>query len=72
MKPLPSCVDYITSVETPQLLKAQELQGGYVVKKNGKPLRYAGGFCVVFPFQLASGKKVAVRCWTAHVCRQTN
>lgn len=75
MKPLPSCVDYITSVETPQLLKAQELQGGYVVKKNGKPLRYAGGFCVVFPFQLTSGKKVAVRCWTAHVSdadRRTN
>ena len=67
MSPLPSCVDYITSIETPQLLKAKELQGGCVVMKNGKPLRYAGGFCVVFPYQLASGKKVAIRCWTAHV-----
>lgn len=67
MNPLPSCVDYITSIETPQLLRAQELQGGYVVLKNGKPLRYAGGFCVVFPYQLSGGKKVAVRCWTAHV-----
>lgn len=36
--------------------------------KNGKPLRYVGGFCVVFPYQLATGKKVAVRCWiAAHV-----
>lgn len=67
MAPLPSCVDYITSIETPQLLKAKELQGGSVVLKNGKPLRYAGGFCVVFPFQLQNNKKVAVRCWIAHV-----
>lgn len=67
MTPLPSCVDYITSIETPQLLKAKVLQGGAVVMKNGKPLRYAGGFCVVFPYQLQNNKKVAVRCWTAHV-----
>lgn len=67
MKLLPSCVDYITSIETPQLLKASTLQGGQVVLKNGKPLRYAGGFCVVFPYLLLTGKKVAVRCWIAHV-----
>lgn len=67
MIPLPTCVDYITSIETPQLLKAKELQGGAVVLKNGKPLRYAGGFCVVFPYQLRNNKKVAVRCWIAHV-----
>lgn len=67
MTSLPSCVDYITSMETPQLLKAQELQGGTVILKNGKPLRYAGGFCVVFPYQLKNNKKVAVRCWIAHV-----
>ncbi len=67
MTSLPNCVDYITSMETPRLLKAKELQGGTVVLKNGKPLRYAGGFCVVFPFQLKHGKKVAVRCWIAHI-----
>ncbi|MDE6190422.1 MAG: hypothetical protein K2G47_02245 [Muribaculum sp.] len=67
MTSLPSCVDYITSIETPQLLKAKELQGGAVVLKNGKPLRYAGGFCVVFPYQLRNNRKVAVRCWIAHV-----
>lgn len=67
MTSLPSCIDYITSVETPQLLKAKELQGGAVVLKNGKPLRYAGGFCVVFPYKLQNNKKVAVRCWIAYV-----
>lgn len=67
MTPLPSCVDYITAMETPQLLKAKELQGGAVILKNGQPLRYAGGYCVVFPYQLPNNKKVAVRCWIAHV-----
>jgi serine/threonine protein kinase len=67
MNALPSCTDYITSIETPQLIRADELRGGEVVRKNGKPLRYAGGFCVVFPYMQSSGKKVAVRCWTAHV-----
>lgn len=67
MKALPSCEDYITSIEVPQLLKANELNGGKVVSFNGYPVMYAGGFCVVFPYVLASSKKVAVRCWTAHV-----
>lgn len=67
MNSLPSCTEYIASIETPQLIKAEELHGGNVVTKNGKPLRYAGGFCIVFPYKKSSGKKVAVRCWTAHV-----
>lgn len=67
MMALPSCIDYLTAIETPRLLKAKELQGGAAVLKNGKPLRYAGGFCIVFPFKLQQGKKVAVRCWIAHV-----
>lgn len=67
MTPLPSCTDYITAIETPQLLKAEKLRGGNVTYKNGKTIRYAGGFCVVFPFIQKDGTKVAVRCWTAHV-----
>lgn len=67
MTSLPGCTEYMTSIETPQLIKAAELRGGKVVTKNGKPLRYAGGFCVVFPYEESTGKKVAVRCWTAHV-----
>lgn len=67
MKPLPSCDDYITSIEVPKLIKANELSGGKVVSYNGNPVMYAGGFCVVFPFLLPSSRKVAVRCWIAHV-----
>lgn len=67
MKTLPSCEDYITSIEVPKLIKANELNGGKVVSYNGSPVMYAGGFCVVFPFVLSSSKKIAVRCWTAHV-----
>ncbi len=67
MSQLPSCIDYITSIETPQLLKYDRLRGGSVVHKKGKPILYSGGFCVVFPYTLQGGKKVAVRCWTAHV-----
>lgn len=67
MKSLPSCEDYITSIEVPRLIKALELNGGKVVSHNGNPVMYAGGFCVVFPFILNTSKKVAIRCWTAHV-----
>jgi len=67
MKALPNCSDYIASIETPQLIKARALRNGRLVTKNGKILRYAGGFCIVFPYVLSSGRKVAVRCWTAEV-----
>lgn len=67
MKTLPSCEDYITSIEVPKLVKATELDGGSVVRFNGSPILYAGGFCVVFPYILSNSKKVAVRCWTAHI-----
>ena len=67
MKSYPSISDYITSLKTPQLILAQELKGGYIQEMNGKVIRYAGGFCVVIPFFLESGKKVAVRCWTAYI-----
>ena len=67
MRNLPSCEDYITSIEVPQLIKAEELNGGRVMCYKGNPVMYAGGFCVVFPYILASNKKVAVRCWTARI-----
>ena len=67
MSHLPSCDDFLTSIETPQLIKAEALRGGSVVHKNGKILRYSGGFCIVFPYNLRTGKKVAVRCWHAAV-----
>lgn len=67
MLKLPSIDDYITAISTPQLIKAEELKGGECVKFNGTDVeRYAGGFCVVFPFNGANGK-VAVRCWHAQL-----
>lgn len=67
MAKLPSIDDYITAISTPQLIKAEELKGGECVKFNGSDVeRYAGGFCVVFPFNSPTGK-VAVRCWHAQL-----
>ena len=31
---------------------------------RGRPVKYAGGFCIVFPY-IVNGKKYAVRCWHA-------
>lgn len=64
---MPSCSDYMLSIDTPQLIKAKTLSGGHVVKVNNNIVRYVGGFCVVFPFQTI-GKKHAVRCWFVNVC----
>ena len=63
---LPDPRDYIISIENPQLVKAAELQGGCPVKERGKLIRYTGGFCIVFPYEV-SGHKYAVRCWKASV-----
>ena len=66
MMVLPDPRDYITSIENPQLVKAKELQGGTPVRDKGKLIRYTGGFCIVFPYEV-SGHKYAVRCWKAAV-----
>ena len=33
---------------------------------KGRPVKYAGGFCIVFPY-IVKDKKYAVRCWHAHL-----
>lgn len=66
MAKLPKCSEYVENIEAPQLIKAPCLQGGRVLKRNDTVIRYAGGFCVVFPFQTVNGK-YAVRCWHAQV-----
>lgn len=63
---MPSCSDYMLSIDIPQLIKAKELTGGHVVKISDNIVRYVGGFCVVFPFQ-TTNKKYAVRCWFVNV-----
>ena len=55
------------SIDTPSLIKAKALSNGHVVKINDNIVRYVGGFCVVFPFQISNNKKYAVRCWFVNV-----
>ena len=57
-----SIEDYSAAIVIPQMVKAPELQGGHPIQKNGRLLRYAGGFCVVYPYETAR-RKYAVRCW---------
>lgn len=67
MPTLPSCEDYEIAIDTAQLIKSDKLTGGYVEKSADVVIRYVGGFCIVFPFYLKTGKKCAVRCWIANV-----
>lgn len=64
--PLPSIPDYSTAIKTPQLVHPNILKGGHPIIKGVNLIKYAGGFCVVFPFETPS-KKYAVRCWHAEV-----
>ena len=57
-----SIEDYSAAIVVSKMVIAPELQGGSPVMKNGRLLRYAGGFCVVYPYQTAR-RKYAVRCW---------
>lgn len=57
-----SIEDYSAAIVIPKMVKAPALSGGHPVEKNGRLLRYAGGFCVVYPYE-AGGRKYAVRCW---------
>lgn len=61
-----SISEYSASINTPQMIRANMLIGGSPVKKNGRQIKYSGGFCVVFPFETSS-KKYAVRCWHINV-----
>ena len=61
-----SISEYSASINTPQMIKASVLIGGNPIKKNGRQIKYSGGFCVVFPYQTAT-KKYAVRCWHTNI-----
>ena len=58
--------EYSASINTPQLIKASMLIGGHPVNKNGRQIKYSGGFCVVFPYETRT-KKYAVRCWHINI-----
>ncbi len=66
MAKLPEVSEYISAIESPQLLKAPLLQHGHTIKKNDTIIRYTGGFCVVFPYK-SQTQKYAIRCWHASV-----
>lgn len=65
MHVLPSCSDYSTAMAN-NLVKASVLNSGHPELYRGRPVKYTGGFCVVFPY-MANGRKYAVRCWHVHV-----
>lgn len=64
--PLPTIPDYTISIKTPQLVHPSILSDGHPIEKGSNVIKYAGGFCVVFPYQTPT-KKYAVRCWHAEV-----
>ena len=64
--PTPSCSDYSASIVVSNLVKAPKLAYGQPEMYKGRPVKYAGGFCIVFPY-IVNGKKYAVRCWHAHL-----
>lgn len=66
MANLPSCSDYSTSIVVSNLVKAPMLLNGSPEMYKGRPVKYAGGFCIVFPY-ITGGKKHAVRCWHAYL-----
>ena len=57
-----SIEDYSAAIVIPGMVQAPELKGGHPVERNGRLLRYVGGFCVVYPYEIAR-RKYAVRCW---------
>lgn len=63
---LPSISEYSASINTPKMIKVNKLMGGIPIKKNGRQVKYAGGFCIVFPYETAT-QKYAVRCWHNNV-----
>ena len=63
---LPTIPEYSDSIKTPALVYPEILQDGHPIEKGVRLIKYAGGFCVVFPYQTTS-KKYAVRCWHAEV-----
>ena len=54
--PLPSIPDYSNCIKTPALVHPEVLNGGHPVEKGVRLIKYAGGFCVVFPYETAARK----------------
>ncbi len=61
--------DYSAAIAVPRMVKARRLRGGHPVRKDGRLVRYAGGFCIVFPYEVPGlrSHKYAVRLWHTEV-----
>lgn len=60
---MPSISNIIDSVKTPRLIKDPFIKGASFDRMpSGEPVRYTGGFTVVFPVTV-NGEKWAFRCW---------
>ena len=61
--------DYSAAIVHPRMVKAHKLRGGHPMRKDGRLIRYAGGFCIVFPYEVPGimGRKYAVRLWHTEV-----
>lgn len=59
-----SLLDISNSLKNAKVcIKVPELSGGSPIECNGHLLSSAGGYCVVYKFQLANGKFKALRIW---------
>lgn len=59
--------DITLSVQVPGLIKDEFIRNGTLeVDDRNRPIRYAGGFAVVFPF-VVNGEKWAFRCWSVDI-----
>lgn len=66
MNNLPQISDYTAAIVVPSLIKAQRLNGGRPEMFNGRPVLYTGGYCAVYPYNVA-GQRYAVRCWHSYI-----
>ncbi len=66
---MPTIPSIKTSVENKDVLVMDEhaKQGTFKRDARGRLMSYAGGFSVVFPYQIDNGEKWAFRCWHADV-----
>ena len=64
---MPYIQNIIDSVKTPQLIRDPFIRGAsFDLLQSGEPVRYSGGFSVVFPVTV-NGEKWAFRCWQANL-----
>lgn len=66
---MPTIPSIRTSIENKEILVLDEHAKNGIFKKNasGRLIAHAGGFSVVYPYEVANGEKWAFRCWHTDV-----